>query len=164
MSRKSKPKACPLKVRVTALAATLALASCALLVANATAAGKEGWGGQKSFVGRYHVKIKQGGKESVRGGQLNLFMQEEFPGSLQPAGILKFVTAAGNSDLVYLTELTHSGTARNAEIHGGAFVGPKIGSFAGQQRKPGRIAATVKTGGLGTIKAVFVRFSSKPTQ
>jgi hypothetical protein len=153
-----------MKIRVTALSATLALVFCALLAPGAVAAGKEGWGPQKSFVGRYHVKIRQGGSEGVRGGQLNLFMQEEFPGSLQPAGILKLTTKSGNSDVVYLTDLTSQGAKRRAEIHGGAYVGPKIGSFAGHQGKPGRIAATFKTGGLGTIKAVFVRFSTKPTQ
>jgi hypothetical protein len=153
-----------MKLRNIAVVASFALVICGLLAADATAAGKEGWGPAKSFVGRYHVMIKQGGKESVRGGQLNLFMQEEFPGSLQPAGILKLVTKAGNTDLIYLTELTHLGPARRADIHGGAFVGPTIGKFAGRQRRPGRIGATFSTGGLGTIKAVFVRFSTKPTQ
>jgi hypothetical protein len=153
-----------MKVRVTALSAALTLVLCGLLVAGAAAAGKEGWGGQKSFIGRYHVKIVQGGKEQVVGGQLNLFMQEEFPGSEQPAGILKLVTKQGNTDLVYLTELKSSGTGRSAEIHGGAFVGPKIGGFRGTQVKPGRIRATLTTGGLGSVKAVFVRFSSTPTQ
>ena len=153
-----------MKVRNIARSATLALALCGLFAAGAPAAGKEGWGPQKSYVGRYHVKVLQGGKEGVRGGQLNLFMQEEFPGSLQPAGILKLITKAGNSDLVYLTNLHSKGTGRGAEIHGGAFIGPKIGVFAGTQHQPGKIGATLTTGGLGTVKAVFVRFSTKPTQ
>jgi len=153
-----------MKVRNIARAAILVLAICGLLAATATAAGKEGWGPQKDYIGRYHVKVVQGGKLGVRGGQLNLFMQEEFPGSLQPAGILKLITKAGRNDLVYLTDLHHRGTGRGAEIHGGAFIGPKIGTFAGTQRKPGRIKATFTTGGLGTVKAVFVRFSTKPTQ
>ena len=50
-----------MKIRVTALSAALTLVLCGLLVAGAAAAGKEGWGGQMSFVGRYHVKIVQGG-------------------------------------------------------------------------------------------------------
>jgi hypothetical protein len=133
-------------------------------VAGASAAGKEGWGAQKNYIGRYHVMVLQGGKEGVRGGQLNLFMQEEFPGSQQPAGILKLITGAGRNDLVYLTDLHSKGAGRGAEIHGGAFIGPKIGGFAGVQRQPGRIRATFNTGGLGTVKAVFVRFSTKPTQ
>ncbi len=153
-----------MKVRNIALLAALVLALCGFLAVNATAAGKEGWGPQKNYIGRYHVKVLQGGKEGVRGGQLNLFMQEEFPGSLQPAGILELITKAGRTDLVYLTNLHSKGTGRGAEIHGGAFIGPKIGSFAGTQRKPGKISATLTTGGLGTVKAVFTRFSTKPTQ
>lgn len=152
-----------MKVRNFARSAVLALAVCAVLAATATAAGNEGWGPQKNYIGRYHVKILKGGKESVKDGQLNLFMQEEFPGSLQPAGILKLITSAGRTDLVYLTDLHSKGTGRGAEIHGGAFIGPKIGSFAGTQRKPGRIGATFNTGDLGTVMAVFVRFSNKPT-
>ena len=72
-------------------------------------------------------------------------------------------TANGNNALVYLTDLHSRGAGRGAEIHGGAFIGPKIGGFAGTQRAPGRIRATFSTGGLGTVKAVFVRFSTKPT-
>ena len=153
-----------MKVRNIVPSAALVCALCGLLAAAATAAGKEGWGPQKSYIGRYHVKVLKGGKEGVRGGQLNLFMQEEFPGSRQPAGILKLITRAGNNDLVYLTDLHHRGAGRGAEIHGGAFIGPKIGTFAGTQRKPGRIRATLHTRGLGTVKALFVRFSTKPTQ
>ncbi|HYC81881.1 MAG TPA: hypothetical protein VEB65_08845 [Solirubrobacterales bacterium] len=153
-----------MKVRNIARAAAIVLAVCGLLAATAGAAGKEGWGPQKDYVGRYHVKVTKGGKLGVRGGQLNLFIQEEFPGSLQPAGILKLTTRAGRIDLVYLTDLHHRGTGRGAEIHGGAFIGPKIGTFAGTQRKPGRIRATLHTRGLGTVKALFVRFSTKPTQ
>src|SRR3954471_5647515 len=115
-----------MKVRNIARSAALVLVLSGLLAATAAAAGKEGWGPQKNYIGRYHVKILEGGKEGVRGGQLNLFMQEEFPGSLQPAGILKLITSAGNNDLVYLTELHHKGAGRGAEIHGGAFIGPKI--------------------------------------
>jgi hypothetical protein len=152
-----------MKVRNIARAAVLALVLSGLLATGASAAGKEGWGPQKDYIGRYHVKVVEGGKEGVRGGQLNLFMQEEFPGSRQPAGILELITRAGNNDLVYLTDLHSRGTGRGAEIHGGAFIGPKIGGFAGTQRQPGRIRATFTTGGLGTVKAVFVRFSTKPT-
>jgi len=152
-----------MKVRNIGRSALLVLAVCGLLATTATAAGKEGWGPQKNYIGRYHVKITAGGKLGVRGGQLNLFIQEEFPGSQQPAGILKLVTEKGRTDLVYLTDLHHRGPHRGAEIHGGLFIGPKIGTFAGTERKPGVIRATFRTGGLGTVKAVFVRFSNKPT-
>ncbi|MGD9735637.1 MAG: hypothetical protein AB7V58_08530 [Solirubrobacterales bacterium] len=151
-----------MKVRNLALSAALVLVLCGLLTTTAAAAGRDGWGAPRSYLGRYHVKVLKGGREGVRRGQLNLFMQEEFPGSRQPAGILKLITGAGNNALVYLTDLHHRGAGRGAEIHGGAFIGPKIGFFAGVQRRPGRIMARFRTRGLGTVRAVFVRFSTKP--
>jgi hypothetical protein len=129
----------------------------------ALAAGKEGWGRFPSFIGRYHVRVISGGKLDVVGGELSMFPQEEFPGSIQPAGILKLKTKKGNNDLVYLTELSHRGRGRFATIKGGAFVGPKIGVFHGRLLAPGRLRATFSTHGLGTIEARFVRFSRSPT-
>jgi hypothetical protein len=145
--------------------AALALLLAALALApGALASGKEGWGRFPSFIGRYHVHILAGGKMDVVGGELSMFPQEEFPGSIQPAGILKLKTKKGNNDLVYLTELTHRGAkGRFATIRGGAFVGPKIGSFRGRLLAPGRIKATLSTRGLGTVKALFVRYSKSPT-
>ena len=132
------------------------------LAPSALAAGKEGWGRFPSFIGRYHVHVTSGGRLGVVGGELAMFPQEEFPGSIQPAGILKLKTEQGRNDLVYLTELTHRGRGRFATIKGGAFVGPKIGGFRARFLAPGRLRATFTTGGLGTIKANFVRFSRKP--
>jgi hypothetical protein len=143
----------------------LALLVAALtLVSTASARGGEGWGRYPSFIGRYQVRVISGGKLHVVGGELTMFPQEEFPGSIQPAGILKLKTSKGNNDLVYLTELTHRGAeGRFATIKGGAFVGPKIGTFRGRLLAPGKLEATFSTGGLGTIKALFVRFSRSPT-
>ncbi|HVV89475.1 MAG TPA: hypothetical protein VHB53_03175 [Solirubrobacterales bacterium] len=124
--------------------------------------GREGWGGDRSFVGRYHVKVLSGGGAGVRGGELTMFIQEEFPGSEEPAGILKLRTKK-NNDVVYLKELKHRGRARTAIVKGGSFLGPTIGNFKGTMRKAGRIRATVSTRGLGKVKAVFVRYSKKPT-
>jgi hypothetical protein len=144
-------------------ALVLLLAALSLAPA-AIASGNEGWGRFPSFMGRYHVRVISGGKMDVVGGELSMFPQEEFPGSIQPAGILKLKTKRGNNDLVYLTELTHRGArGRYATIKGGAFVGPKIGTFHGKLLAPGRIKATFSTGGLGTIKALFVRYSKSPT-
>lgn len=123
---------------------------------------KEGWGPKGSFIGRYHVKVISAGGSGVRGGELTLFMQEEYPGSEEPAGILKLQTKS-NNDVVYLKELKHRGRARTALVKGGAFLGPTIGSFRGTMPKAGKIRATVSTHGLGKITAVFSRFSSKPT-
>jgi hypothetical protein len=146
----------------SAAALVLVLAASALAPL-ALASGKEGWGRYPTFVGRYHARIVSGGKLHVVGGELTMFPQEEFPGSVQPAGILKLRTKRGNNDLVYLTELSHRGKGRFATIKGGAFVGPKIGGFRARMPAPGRLRATFSTAGLGTIEAVFVRYSKSPT-
>jgi hypothetical protein len=124
---------------------------------------KEGWGSNGSFIGRYHVKVLSAGDSGVRGGELTMFIQEEFPGSEEPAGILKLTTKT-NNDVVYLKELKRSGSARTALVKGGSFLGPTIGNFKGTMLKAGKIKATVSTKGLGKIKALFTRFSKKPTQ
>jgi hypothetical protein len=124
--------------------------------------GKEGWGSDGSFIGRYHVKILSGGSAGVRGGELTMFIQEEFPGSEEPAGILKMRTKT-NNDVVYLKELKRSGSKRTAIVKGGSFLGPTIGNFKGTMLKAGKIKATVSTRGLGQVKAVFTRYSKKPT-
>lgn len=123
---------------------------------------KEGWGSNGSFIGRYHVKVLSGGSAGVRGGELTMFIQEEFPGSEEPAGILKLRTKT-NNDVVYLKELKRRGQARTAIVKGGSFLGPTIGNFKGTMVKAGKIKATVTTRGLGAVKAVFTRYSKKPT-
>jgi hypothetical protein len=124
--------------------------------------GKEGWGSNGSFIGRYHVKVLSGGSAGVRGGELTMFIQEEFPGSEEPAGILKMRTKT-NNDVVYLKELKRSGTKRTAIVKGGSFLGPTIGNFKGTMVAAGKIKGRVATKGLGTVQAVFTRYSKKPT-
>ena len=149
--------------RITMTFGLVLLAS--LLVASLAFAGgkaKEGWGSTGSFVGRYHVRVLKAGGSGVRGGELSLFIQEEFPGSEEPAGILKLRTRT-NNDVVYLKELTHRGRERGALVKGGSFLGPTIGRFIGRTRKRGRLVANVSTRGLGTMKLAFFRYSAKPT-
>jgi hypothetical protein len=141
------------------LLAALAMASLAL----AAGKPKEGWGSNSSFIGRYHVKVIQPGDAGVRGGELTMFIQEEFPGSEEPAGILKLQTKT-NNDVVYLKELKWRGKARTAVVKGGSFLGPTIGKFVGKMRKPGELVANVSTRGLGTVELAFSRYSNKPTQ
>ncbi len=140
------------------LIASLAATSLAAAGPKAT----EGWGNNGAFIGRYHVKVLSAGGSGVRGGELTMFIQEEFPGSEEPAGILKLRTKT-NNDVVYLKELKHRGRVRSAIVKGGSFLGPTIGSFRGRVPRPGRIRATIRTRGLGKVKAVFVRYSKKPT-
>ena len=141
------------------LAAALVTASLAL------AGGKpqEGWGAESSFIGRYHLKVTQPGDKGVRGGELTMFIQEEFPGSEEAAGILKLRTKH-NNDVVYLKELKRQGTLRTAIVKGGSFLGPTIGNFKATMKSPGVLVGRVATKGLGTVRATFHRYSKKPTQ
>ena len=140
------------------LLVALAMASLAL----AAGKPKEGWGADSSFIGRYHVKVTQPGDAGVRGGELTMFIQEEFPGSEEPAGILKLQTKT-NNDVVYLKELKRQGTMRTAIVKGGSFLGPTIGNFKATMKKPGVLVGRVATKGLGTVRATFDRYSTKPT-
>ena len=148
--------------RFTVVLGLLALCS-ALLLAPVALAGKakEGWGPTAGWIGRYHVKVLKGGAAGVRGGELTMFIQEEFPGSEEAAGILKLRTKH-NNDVVYLKELKWSGQARMAEVKGGSFLGPTIGKFVGKAHAPGKIVAGVSTKSLGSMKLSFSRYSKKP--
>jgi hypothetical protein len=149
--------------RFTVVLGLLALCS-ALLLAPVALAGKakEGWGPTASWIGRYHVKVLKGGAAGVRGGELTMFLQEEFPGSEEPAGILKLRTKH-NNDVVYLKELHWSGRARTAVVKGGSFLGPTIGKFTGSFKAPGKIVAGVSTKSLGSMELSLNRYSTKPT-
>src|ERR1700742_788456 len=149
--------------RIATLGAIVLLGS--LAAASLAFAGgkpKEGWGSTGSFIGRYHVKVTQPGDAGVRGGELTMFIQEEYPGSEEPAGILKLRTKT-NNDVVYLKELKRSGSTRTAIVKGGSFLVPTIGNFKATIQKAGVMTGRVATHGLGTVRARFVRFSTKPT-
>ena len=149
--------------RGIAIGSAIVLLSVLAMASLALAAGKpkEGWGGNSSFIGRYHVKVTEAGDAGVRGGELTMFIQEEFPGSEEPAGILKLRTKT-NNDVVYLKELKHRGSARTAIVKGGSFLGPTIGRFVGNLRAPGKLVAGVSTRSLGSMKLAFTRYSRKP--
>jgi hypothetical protein len=145
--------------------AALLVAIAAMAVSAVAFAGgkaKEGWGSNGSFIGRYHVQITAAGDSGVTGGELTMFIQEEYPGSEEPAGILKLRTKT-NNDVVYLKELKRSGSTRTAIVKGGSFLGPTIGNFKATMQKAGVLTGRVATHGLGTVRARFARFSTKPT-
>src|ERR1700710_1691086 len=134
------------------LTLTLLLLLASLLISAVAFAGgksKEGWGSNGSFIGRYQVKVTSAGTSGVPGGELTMFIQEEFPGSEEPAGILKLRTKT-NNDVVYLKELKRSGSTRTAIVKGGSFLGPTIGRFVGNLRAPGELVAGVSTHSLGS--------------
>jgi hypothetical protein len=147
-------------VPIVLLALLVSVSSVSL--ASAAGEAQEGWGPQRSFIGRYHVKVLNAGDSGVRGGELTMFIQEEFPGSEEPAGILN-LRAKGHNDVVYLKELKHRGAARTAIVRGGSFLGPTIGRFVGKLRAPGQLIAGVSTRSLGPMKLAFTRYSRKPT-
>jgi hypothetical protein len=151
--------------RSIATLCAIVLLTCLAGASLALAGGKpkEGWGSLGSFIGGYHVKVTQSGDAGVRGGELTMFIQEEFPGSEEPAGILKLQTKT-NNDVVYLKELKRQGTLRTAIVKGGSFLGPTIGNFKATMKSPGVLVGRVATRGLGTVRAVFHRYSKKPTQ
>lgn len=150
--------------RPSGLPVLLALLISLCCASSALAAGtaQEGWGPRGSYIGRYHVNVLAAGDTGVRGGELTMFIQEEFPGDETPAGILKLRTKTHN-DVVYLKELKHRGGARTAIVKGGSFLGPTIGRFVGKLRAPGKLIAGVSTRSLGSMKLAFTRYSRKPT-
>lgn len=123
---------------------------------------KAGWGPRSSFIGRYHLRVVAGGSHHVRGGELTMFIQEEFPGSEEPAGILKLRTRRHN-DVVYLTALRRRCAVRTAVVKGGSFLGPTIGGVHGTMRRRGRLRLVISTRGLGKVRVVAVRYSRSPT-
>jgi hypothetical protein len=147
-------------ILLSVLVLLLSLGFASLALAGGKA--KPGWGPLGSYIGRYHVKVLKGGEGGVRGGELTMFIQEEFPGSEEPAGILKLRTKT-NNDVVYLKELQHRGAAHTAIVKGGSFLGPTIGRFIGKLRAPGKLVAGVSTRSLGSMELAFTRYSRKPT-
>ena len=109
---------------------------------------------------RSRRRVDQKAASGVRGGELTMFIQEEFPGSEEPAGILNLRTKH-NNDVVYLKELHWNGQARTAIVKGGSFLGPSIGKFVGKMRSPGKLVAGVSTKSLGSMKLSFSRYSKK---
>jgi hypothetical protein len=144
-----------------------------------------GWGPTGRFLGRYHlssaaagsvasqpagiftVALSAAGKlsaasERPTGGQLTMFMRvvkKTLPP--EPSGILSLQTPSGNS-VLYLTKLTSAGLARNAQVHGGSYLGPQLGTFSGTSAAPGALSGKLSTAGAGTFVARFTRFSTSP--
>ena len=164
----------------------LAIAICAVLaIAPASGAVRPGWGAPASFLGRYRM-MPQGVSEQApeaagifatavstasrllaiaqtpTHGQMTVFMRTvkktEPPA---PSGILSVVSPAA-SYVLYLTDLTASGTRRAAVVNGGSFLGPIIGTFTGTFRSPGQLIATVRAAQFGTLDLRFARFSANP--
>jgi len=102
-------------------------------------------------------------------GELTLLRRPVEPRGtpLIPSGLiqLRVQTARGTIPVnLYLSELKSFGKTRHASIKGSSFAGPVLGSFAGLSPRPGRLTGVAMVKGLGTIRADFVRFSTKPEE
>jgi hypothetical protein len=144
-----------------------------------------GWGPPASFLGRYRLIVSTpvaqppasagifsvavaaanrlvAGAQTPSGGQLTLFMRTvKKTQPPEPSGILSLATPAG-SYVLYLTDLESSGVSRSATVHGGAFLGPKVGALKGTSGGSATLTADVAARGIGTFSVRFVRFSSSP--
>jgi hypothetical protein len=145
-----------------------------------------GWGPTGRFLGRYHltgghpattanqpagiftVALAAASRLSAlaqlpTSGQLTLFMRtvkKTLPP--EPSGILALQSPSGN-EVVYLTHLTSAGLTRKAEVHGGSFLGPQIGTFQGTTARAGAVSGKLGATGIGTFTVSFSRFSTRPT-
>lgn len=144
-----------------------------------------GWGPTGRFLGRYHltpgtpvpaanqpagiftVALSDAARITAAAqvptsGQLTMFMRtvkKTLPP--EPSGILSLQAPSG-SEVVYLTKLTSVGPTRKAEVHGGSFLGPQIGTFSGTSSGAGKLTGKVSAGGIGTFTVSFNRFSTQP--
>lgn len=117
------------------------------------------------FVGRYRLTSSKVLNPSVTGskttGELTLFMQTTYAGSpAVPAGIISLHTAHA-TDLLYLTELDHTGTTLESLVHGGSFVAPATGRFVLSKLSDGVIRGTLTGTKLARRELTFKRFSKR---
>ena len=143
-----------------------------------------GWGPTGTFVGRYHLTPGATGAVASQpagiftvaataaarlsaaaqrptGGQLTLFMRtvkKILPPV--PSGILSLHTPSGNS-VVYFTYLSSAGSARKAQVHGGSYLGPQLGTFSGTSTAPGTLRGRLNGSGIGNVALRFTRFSTR---
>ena len=147
------------------------LGTLASTAAGSSTAKPNGWGVEKTYLGRYRLlgaatqQVYKGRPATRLGsGELTMFMREEHKGApLLPSGILDLHGPAPiGAELLYLTSLSHSGNVRHAVINGGSFAGPVVGAFTAVPGSGGKLTVTATVKGLGTLHASFIRFSSSP--
>ena len=72
------------------------------------------------------------------------------------------IQSSGLSVVLYMTELDHDGSKLLAEIHGGAFVAPRTGTFKLTSLHNGTIVGTLSAKHMAERTLTFNRFSKKP--
>jgi hypothetical protein len=161
------------RVRLAAVAAACALVSAAGVEsadAASAPAPPKGWVAgwivpNAKFVGRYRLTASRIVNPGVRGskttGELTLFLQTTYAGSPPvPAGIISLHTA-DTTDVLYLTELDHTGTTLESLVHGGSFVAPATGRFVVSKLAGGEIRGTLTGTRLAKRELTFKRFSKR---
>jgi hypothetical protein len=127
------------------------------------------WPRPASFVGRYRLNVvpASAGTTSTGGstaatGDLSLFLRTiKSTEPLALSGILSIKRTTGEQ-LVYLTNLTSRQGALHADINGGSYFGPVIGSFTGI-RNTTSVVGTISLSGFPSFEARFTPIGRAPS-
>ena len=132
-------------------------------VATVTTSGNQPpeWPRPASFVGRYRLSVVPSGTGTTSAahpvtGDLSLFLRTiKHDEPLALSGILSIKRTTGEQ-LVYMTGLTSRQGTLHADINGGSYFGPVIGSFTGI-RSGTTIVGTIGLSGFPSLAARFTR-------
>jgi hypothetical protein len=121
-----------------------------------------GWpGAAAQYLGRYHLTKSSDGALAT-GGELTVFLRK-VPPLPKPvlSGILS-LTAAHQSNVVYLTKFVHAGAPRWTTVNLGISTGPILGQFRVVSIHGGNLGAQLLQRDAKPVALEFVRFSSSP--
>ena len=126
------------------------------------------WQHPATYVGRYRLNVvpastgtgatTTGGSRSHQvSGSLMLFLRTIKHGEpLALSGILSLSGPSTGEELVYMTDLTSKQGTLHADINGGSYFGPVIGSFSGI-RSSADIVGTIALPGFSGLEVRFTR-------
>jgi hypothetical protein len=149
-------------VALGAVVGMLAL-STAYPAAHARAAGTvAGWpGGLTAYQGRYRLTFSSSASLATS-GMLTIFGRkvphQEYP---QMSGILSLYSS-DDSNVLYLTHFSTSGTHLSARVNLGIYTGPLVATFAVRSYRAGTLSATMTQIDKTTTRLTLVRFSTDP--
>ena len=129
------------------------------------------WAHPASYVGQYHVEVVQSsasrsgsapptaspGTQRIR-GDLSLFLRTIK--HTEPVALSGILTLDGpkGEQLVYMTDLTSKQGILHADINGGSYFGPVIGSFTGI-RHSRNLSGIIHLAGFGGLEVQMIRDS-----
>ncbi len=117
----------------------------------------QGWGTPKAYTGRYAIR-QVSPKDAT--GSLVLFLRAENPGDPLVASGMLTLNVSGRNVLGYLTEMHVQAGRVRANVRGGTFQGPVIGSVTGTTQGRGKFHGTVRVAGAPTVDGSFVRVAA----